>query len=51
MRTTGTVLKKGKLTIPAEIRKQLGLRPGMVVKFELQENNLIIIRPGKIANE
>jgi AbrB family looped-hinge helix DNA binding protein len=34
---------KGKVTIPAELRKKYGLHPGRKVKFELEEDGVRII--------
>ncbi len=33
---------KGQVTIPAEVRSKLGLRPGTVVQFELRENGALM---------
>ena len=33
---------KGQVTIPAEIRARLGLRPGTAVVFELRENGALL---------
>lgn len=33
---------KGRVCIPAEIRKKLGLQPGEKVSFEVQEEKLIV---------
>lgn len=37
-----TISSKGQITVPIEIRDQLGLRPGMVVSFELQEGGVLL---------
>lgn len=39
---TSTVTSKGQITIPADLRKSLGLRPGQQVTFSRTENALII---------
>lgn len=37
-----TISSKGQITVPAEIRDQLGLRPGTVVSFELREGGAFL---------
>jgi AbrB family looped-hinge helix DNA binding protein len=32
-----TISSKGQVTVPAGIREKLGLRPGMLIEFELRE--------------
>ncbi len=39
---TSTVSTKGQITVPAKVRKQLGLTPGTPVVFELQEDGVIL---------
>ncbi len=39
---TSTVSTKGQITVPAEVRKQLGLTPGTPVVFELTEDGVIL---------
>jgi len=39
---TGTISSKGQITVPAEIRDELGLRPGTVVSFELREGGVLL---------
>jgi len=38
----GRVTTKGQVTIPLEIRDQLGIQPGSVVEFELQDEAVVI---------
>ncbi|MHB9107838.1 MAG: AbrB/MazE/SpoVT family DNA-binding domain-containing protein [Armatimonadota bacterium] len=47
----GIIYKNGRITIPAEMRKQLGLHPGSVVTFEVNENNEVILKPAKATND
>lgn len=35
---------KGQITIPADIRKQLGLHPGDKIGFLLEDNHVVIFR-------
>jgi AbrB family looped-hinge helix DNA binding protein len=42
-----TVQKKGQVTLPTEIRRELGIKPGDEVVFELVEEG-ILIKPEKI---
>ena len=37
-----TVSSKGRITIPAELREQLGLTPGTVVRLELREDGILL---------
>jgi len=37
-----TVTSKGQITLPVEIRDQLGLEPGVVVSFELREGGAFL---------
>lgn len=39
----GKLSKKGQIVIPKEIREQLGLQTGDVLRFRIQSNNLIVI--------
>jgi len=42
---TAAVTSKGQITIPAEVRKKLGLKPGDRVRFVEGENGEFILRP------
>jgi antitoxin PrlF len=37
---------KGQVTIPLHIRRQLGLEPGALVRFAVNEAGELVIRPG-----
>ena len=37
-----TISSKGQITLPAEIRDQLGLLPGVAVSFELREGGVFL---------
>jgi AbrB family looped-hinge helix DNA binding protein len=37
-----TISSKGQITLPVEIRDQLGLEPGVVVSFELREDGVLL---------
>jgi AbrB family looped-hinge helix DNA binding protein len=41
-----TISSKGRLTVPPEIRKRLGLKPGDRVEFVAEESQ-IVIRPAR----
>jgi AbrB family looped-hinge helix DNA binding protein len=41
-----TISSKGRLTVPQEIRKRLGLKPGDRVEFVAEESQ-IVIRPAR----
>lgn len=40
------VSSKGQVTVPAEVRNKLGLSPGTVVVFELQEKGALLRKGG-----
>lgn len=42
MRYTTTMTSKGQVTVPVEIRRHLGLRPGKQVEFEVVGNTVRI---------
>ena len=42
---TAAVTSKGQITIPAEVRKKLGLKPGDRVRFIEGEHGEYILRP------
>jgi len=46
---TSKVQEKGQVTIPAEIREQLGLIPGSVVAFIVTEKGVLISRQEIVA--
>lgn len=41
-----TMTSKGQVTIPADIRRRLGLKPGETIHFRLAKNNQIIVEKG-----
>lgn len=43
--STAAVTSKGQITIPAEVRKKLGLKPGDRVRFIEGERGEYILRP------
>ena len=45
MQFSSTVTQKGQATIPAPIRKKLGIKPNSKVVFELNKKNGAVIRP------
>lgn len=49
---TAAVTSKGQITIPAEVRKKLGLKPGDRVRFIEGESGEFFLRPktGSIMN-
>jgi AbrB family looped-hinge helix DNA binding protein len=49
---TAAVTSKGQITIPAEVRKKLGLKPGDRVRFVEGENGEFVLKPktGSIMN-
>jgi AbrB family looped-hinge helix DNA binding protein len=47
--TFHSVTKKGQVTIPAEIRRALGIREGDQLGFLKQGNDFILVRPEDIV--
>jgi AbrB family looped-hinge helix DNA binding protein len=44
------VLQKGKITIPANIRKKLGISEGDYVKLEIVDGKLVLLPPKTVPN-
>ena len=42
---TATLTSKGQLTVPKEIRDQLGLKPGDRLSFEIRESGSVVMEP------
>jgi antitoxin PrlF len=42
--TVGSVSTKGQVTLPAEMREELGLRPGDKVRMVLQDHTIVVKR-------
>lgn len=42
--STTTLTSKGQMTLPVEIRRSLGLKPGAVIALTLLPNGTVIIR-------
>jgi AbrB family looped-hinge helix DNA binding protein len=49
--TTTTLTSKGQTTIPKEVREQLGLAPGDVLKFTVLPDGAVIMRHAKPRTE
>jgi AbrB family looped-hinge helix DNA binding protein len=39
-----TITSKGQITVPVEIRRTLGVKPGDKLRFEQQENGIRVVR-------
>lgn len=39
-----TLTQKGQATIPADVRKKLGLQPGDKVGFKIEKDNVIVVK-------
>jgi AbrB family looped-hinge helix DNA binding protein len=46
MRSDSTISSKGQITVPAEIRQRLGLKPGDRVEFVVEEGKTVM-RPSR----
>jgi AbrB family looped-hinge helix DNA binding protein len=47
---TGVVTRKGQVTIPAELRRSLGLEEGDHVVFTLENNEVRVVKRKSVAN-
>jgi AbrB family looped-hinge helix DNA binding protein len=45
-----TISSKGGITVPAEVRKKLGLTPGTPIEFELRSGEVVLRRRVKSAH-
>ena len=43
------VTAKGQITVPAEIRKRLGLSPGAIVEWDTEGDSIIVRRGGRYS--
>jgi len=44
------VLRKGRITIPAKIRKMLGIEEGDILTLELQRGCIVLLPPRAVPN-
>ncbi len=44
------VLQKGKITIPADIRRRLGISEGDFIKLEIVGGKLVLFPPNTVSN-
>jgi AbrB family looped-hinge helix DNA binding protein len=42
---TSSLTAKGQTTIPIEVRRRLGLRPGDRIDFVIRDDGLVVLRP------
>lgn len=45
------VTAQGQISVPAEIRKKLGLGPGSVLEWDQQDDQVIVRRAGQYSSE
>ena len=50
MRTLRILGKRGRITIPYEIRKKLGFRPNDVLSFQIMDDRTVLVRREKLCN-
>jgi len=48
MRQTLSVSNRGQITLPASVRKRLGIQSGGVVTFE-EKDNIVVLRPAAVV--
>jgi AbrB family looped-hinge helix DNA binding protein len=44
------VTAQGQISVPAEVRKKLGIGPGSLLEWDEQENNIVVRRAGKYSS-
>ena len=44
------MLQKGKITIPAKIRRKLGISEGDYIKLEIVDGKLVLLPPNTVPN-
>lgn len=42
---------QGQISVPAEIRKKLGVGPGAVIEWEEQDDRIVVRRAGRYTSE
>ena len=47
---TSRVTAQGQVSVPAEIRRRLGLGPGTVLEWEIQDDAVIVRRAGRFSS-
>jgi len=45
------VTAQGQISVPAEVRRQLGIVPGSVLEWEVKDNTVVVRRKGKYTFE
>jgi AbrB family looped-hinge helix DNA binding protein len=45
------VTAQGQISVPADVRRKLGIGPGSVLEWEEQGNNMIVRRAGRFSSE
>lgn len=47
---TSRITQQGQISIPAEVRRRLGLVPGAVIEWEVDGENIVVRRAGKYSS-
>ena len=47
---TSRITKQGQISIPAAVRRRLGLVPGSVLEWESEGENVVVRRAGKFSS-
>jgi antitoxin PrlF len=45
------VTAQGQISVPAEVRRRLGVGPGSVIEWDEQGNNIVVRRSGRYSSE
>jgi AbrB family looped-hinge helix DNA binding protein len=46
---TSRVTRQGQISVPAEVRRGLGLHPGSELIWEMKENGEVVVRPKRAS--
>ncbi len=47
---TSRITQQGQISIPAEVRRRLGLVPGSVIEWDAEGENIVVRRAGKFSS-
>lgn len=48
---TSRLTSQGQITVPAEIRRRLGLGPGSVLEWEVEDDRAVVRRAGRYSSQ
>ena len=42
---------QGQISVPAEVRRRLGIAPGSILEWDVEDNQIIVRRAGRFSSE